>query len=176
MFLLKIFWWFSFYWLIKSQNCGNRSRSWPPWLWERSETWDLTTSPPTCPVERGVKTLFKTNRNALSIPNNSSTPVCMRQYILKKGCKCSPLLRIRTQNSYFVVLSSCFIKLIHCTPATTLLRYEHKILIYQLFSLTFISEKAFSEVALNDSVFEAPFSNLTDSYGECCKVRFFFNL
>jgi len=30
--------------------------------------------------------------------------------------------------------------------------------------LLLISEKAFSEVALNDSVFEAPFSNLTDSY------------
>ena len=114
--MLKIFSWFSFYWLIKSQNCGNRSRSWPPRLWERSETWDLTTSPPTCPVERGVKTLLKTNRNALSSPNNSSIPVCMRQCILKKGYKCSPLLRIRTQNSYFIVLSSCFIKPIHCTP------------------------------------------------------------
>lgn len=74
----------------------------------------LDNSSATCPVERGVKTLLKTNKNALSSANNSSIPVCMRQYILEKGYKCSPLLRIRTQNSYFIVLSSCFIKLIHC--------------------------------------------------------------
>ena len=130
----------------------------------------LDNSSATCLVERGVKTLLKTNKNALSSPNNSSIPVCMRQYILKKGYKCSPLLRIRTQNSYFIVLSSCFIKLIHCATEffrNNSLRYEHKILIYQLFSLTFISDKAFSEVALNGSVFEAPSSNLTDSHGEC---------